>query len=173
MAETFDVVIIGGGPGGYNCAIRASQLGLNGEHERALRLLDESTQIYARILYFGDNAAERGNSLVAESARAASLAALGRVEDARRSAAAVLTARRARLAEQPDSSARLREVATALRRVGEVELAAPDRARACTAFREAAGIWSQLERDGRLLAFDLAPRSGQVPWLRTQLVRCN
>lgn len=28
MAETFDVIIIGGGPGGYNCAIRASQLGL-------------------------------------------------------------------------------------------------------------------------------------------------
>ncbi|MEN9874163.1 MAG: hypothetical protein RL186_1060 [Pseudomonadota bacterium] len=28
MAEAFDVVIIGGGPGGYNCAIRAAQLGL-------------------------------------------------------------------------------------------------------------------------------------------------
>ena len=28
MAEQFDVVIIGGGPGGYNCAIRAGQLGL-------------------------------------------------------------------------------------------------------------------------------------------------
>ena len=28
MAEQFDVVIIGGGPGGYNCAIRAAQLGL-------------------------------------------------------------------------------------------------------------------------------------------------
>ena len=28
MAETFDVVIIGAGPGGYNCAIRAGQLGL-------------------------------------------------------------------------------------------------------------------------------------------------
>lgn len=28
MAETFDIVIIGGGPGGYNCAIRAGQLGL-------------------------------------------------------------------------------------------------------------------------------------------------
>ena len=28
MVETFDVVIIGGGPGGYNCAIRAGQLGL-------------------------------------------------------------------------------------------------------------------------------------------------
>ncbi len=28
MAESFDVVIIGGGPGGYNCAIRAGQLGL-------------------------------------------------------------------------------------------------------------------------------------------------
>jgi len=28
MSETFDVVIIGGGPGGYNCATRCSQLGL-------------------------------------------------------------------------------------------------------------------------------------------------
>jgi len=28
MAESYDVVIIGGGPGGYNCAIRAGQLGL-------------------------------------------------------------------------------------------------------------------------------------------------
>src|SRR5262252_5613471 len=28
MAETFDVVVIGGGPGGYNCAIRSGQLGL-------------------------------------------------------------------------------------------------------------------------------------------------
>ena len=28
MTDTFDVAIIGGGPGGYNCAIRASQLGL-------------------------------------------------------------------------------------------------------------------------------------------------
>jgi len=28
MAETYDLVIIGGGPGGYNCAIRAGQLGL-------------------------------------------------------------------------------------------------------------------------------------------------
>ncbi|MEL7128593.1 MAG: dihydrolipoyl dehydrogenase [Pseudomonadota bacterium] len=28
MSETYDVAIIGGGPGGYNCAIRAGQLGL-------------------------------------------------------------------------------------------------------------------------------------------------
>jgi dihydrolipoamide dehydrogenase len=28
MAEQFDVVILGGGPGGYNCAIRCGQLGL-------------------------------------------------------------------------------------------------------------------------------------------------
>jgi dihydrolipoamide dehydrogenase len=28
MPDSFDVVIIGGGPGGYNCAIRAAQLGL-------------------------------------------------------------------------------------------------------------------------------------------------
>jgi dihydrolipoamide dehydrogenase len=29
MADNFDVVVIGGGPGGYNCAIRLGQLGLN------------------------------------------------------------------------------------------------------------------------------------------------
>ena len=28
MSQTYDIVIIGGGPGGYNCAIRAGQLGL-------------------------------------------------------------------------------------------------------------------------------------------------
>src|SRR3954469_9640072 len=28
MADAFDVVVIGGGPGGYNCAIRLGQLGL-------------------------------------------------------------------------------------------------------------------------------------------------
>ena len=28
MSETFDVVIIGGGPGGYNCATRCGQLGM-------------------------------------------------------------------------------------------------------------------------------------------------
>ena len=29
MAQSFDLIVIGGGPGGYNCAIRAAQLGLN------------------------------------------------------------------------------------------------------------------------------------------------
>ena len=28
MAESFDVIVIGGGPGGYVCALRAAQLGL-------------------------------------------------------------------------------------------------------------------------------------------------
>ena len=28
MSEKFDVTVIGGGPGGYVCAIRLSQLGL-------------------------------------------------------------------------------------------------------------------------------------------------
>jgi dihydrolipoyl dehydrogenase len=28
MSDTFDLVVIGGGPGGYNCAIRAAQLGM-------------------------------------------------------------------------------------------------------------------------------------------------
>src|SRR3954468_22085337 len=29
MAKNFDVIVIGGGPGGYNAAIRAAQLGFN------------------------------------------------------------------------------------------------------------------------------------------------
>src|SRR5437016_14228630 len=29
MADSFDVVVIGGGPGGYNAAIRAGQLGMS------------------------------------------------------------------------------------------------------------------------------------------------
>lgn len=29
MSDSFDLVVIGGGPGGYNCAIRAAQLGLS------------------------------------------------------------------------------------------------------------------------------------------------
>ena len=28
MSESYDVIVIGGGPGGYVCAIRAAQLGL-------------------------------------------------------------------------------------------------------------------------------------------------
>lgn len=29
MSKTYDIVIIGAGPGGYNCAIRAGQPGLS------------------------------------------------------------------------------------------------------------------------------------------------
>ena len=29
MSDSFDLIVIGGGPGGYNCAIRAAQLGMN------------------------------------------------------------------------------------------------------------------------------------------------
>ena len=28
MSDNYDVIVIGGGPGGYNCAIRCGQLGL-------------------------------------------------------------------------------------------------------------------------------------------------
>ena len=28
MSNNYDVIVIGGGPGGYNCAIRCGQLGL-------------------------------------------------------------------------------------------------------------------------------------------------
>lgn len=82
-------------------------------------------------------------------------------------------ARRARLAAAPQALTFLREVATALRRVGEIELVAGKRTAACQAFAEAGDIWSRMEREKRLLAFDLAPRSGQVPWIRNQLQRCR
>ncbi|MEI9891547.1 MAG: FAD-dependent oxidoreductase [Caulobacteraceae bacterium] len=36
MAE-YDVVIIGAGPGGYNAAVRAGQLGLKARHRREAR----------------------------------------------------------------------------------------------------------------------------------------
>ena len=41
MADSYDVVIIGAGPGGYNCAIRCGQLGLKTAiiEKEALRVL--------------------------------------------------------------------------------------------------------------------------------------
>jgi len=157
----------------YTLFLSGSLLQQRGEPARALAMLEEARDIYGRILHFGNDEELYGRSLVAESARAATLADLGRLDDARTLAAAVLRARRARLAASPQALILLREVATALRRVGEIELASGKRPAACQAFAEAGDIWSRLEREKRLLAFDLAPRSGQVPWIRDQLLRCR
>jgi len=170
---THGALIVYEGHLAYTLFLVGSQLQMRGEQARALTLLDEARDLYARILHFGGNEELAGSALVVESARAAALAGLGRIADARASAAALLRARRARLAAAPETMTREREVATALRRVGEVELAAGERGRACTAFAEAGAIWDRLEREGRLLAFDLAPVSGQVPWIRAQLRRCR
>lgn len=156
----------------YGLFLVGSQMQARGENARALALLDEARDLYARILHFGANEELSGNALVVESARATALAGLGRIEEARASAAALLQARRARLAAEPGTLVREREVATALRRVGEVELTAQQPDRACQAFADAGAIWDRLERQGRLLAFDQAPVSGQVPWIRAQLRRC-
>ena len=48
MAESFDVIVIGGGPGGYVCALRAAQLGLKAavvESRGALNIVKEKKQI--------------------------------------------------------------------------------------------------------------------------------
>ena len=37
MSETFDLIVIGGGPGGYVCAIRAAQLGFKNSMHRKQR----------------------------------------------------------------------------------------------------------------------------------------
>jgi len=156
----------------YGLFLVGSLLQSRGENARALAMLDEARDIYARILHFGGNEELSGNALVVESARAAALAGAGRIDEARAAAAALLQARRTRLAAEPGTLSREREVATALRRVGEVELAAGELARACRAFAEAGAVWDHLAQEGRLLAFDQAPVSGQVPWIRAQLRRC-
>ena len=39
MADSFDAIVIGGGPGGYNAAIRLGQLGLSSRLHRQARQL--------------------------------------------------------------------------------------------------------------------------------------
>ena len=41
MNENFDLIVIGGGPGGYVCAIRAAQLGLKTACMNLEELLEE------------------------------------------------------------------------------------------------------------------------------------
>ncbi len=156
----------------YTLFLMASQMTATGDAPRALAMLDEARDIYGRILHFGDNDELSGYSLLVEAARAATLANLGRFEAARDSAAQLLRARRERWAADPGNHAKRREIATALRRVGEVELRAGDSAAACVSFVAAGEIWDDMERNGRLLAFDLMPLNGQVPWIRGQLQRC-
>ena len=157
----------------YTLFLMASQLTAPSDAPRALAMLDEARELYARILHFGANAELAGSALVVASARASTLRAnLGRFDEARASAAYLLRMRRERSAADPASHAERREIATALRRVGEVEQRAGDAAAACASFAAAGVIWDDMARNGRLLAFDLAPLSGQVPWIRGQLQRC-
>ena len=56
MKEDFDLLIIGGGPGGYVCAIRAAQLGLDEEPfpgaELTLPWLDEQANLRKEKNFF-------------------------------------------------------------------------------------------------------------------------
>jgi serine/threonine protein kinase len=140
---------------------------------QALALLDEAREIDKRILHFGAHQRIAGEVLIIEAARANTQASLGRFAEARETAALLLNERRKRLAEMPAEHARQREVATALRRVGEVEMMARQPLAACRAFREAGAIWDRMQRDGVILGFDLSEPSGQVPWIRNQLARCR
>lgn len=156
----------------YTLFLIAPLLPAPAQSAQSLALLDEARDIYRRILHFGTHQRIAGDLLVVEAARANALAALGRFTEARATAALLLAERRKRFAAEPLEHNRHREVATALRRVGEVELLAGQRAAACAAFRDANEIWTSMERAGTLLGFDQARPSGQVPWIRDQLTRC-
>ncbi len=156
----------------YTLFLLATMLPQPAEAPRALGMLTEARSILGRILYFGENDMLSSRLLVVDAARASVLGSLGRYAEARDVAAQLLNQRRARLAALPTDHSRRREVATALRRVGDVEQQAGSSDAACVAYREAGALWDQMERDGTLLGFDLAPLSGQVPWIRTQLQRC-
>ena len=53
MADHFDAVVIGGGPGGYNAAIRLGQLGLKAAciDSRAKYLLGPSVMNFAELTF--------------------------------------------------------------------------------------------------------------------------
>ncbi len=157
----------------YTLFLVATLLPQPAQAQQSLAMLDEARDIYQRILHFGGNDALAGYLLLVQSARATTLAQLGRYDEARGSAQEVLQARRDRLALQPGNHSKQREVATALRRVGEVEQLAGRGAAACARFAEAGAIWDRMEREGTLLGFDLSPTSGHVPWIRRQLARCG
>jgi tetratricopeptide (TPR) repeat protein len=157
----------------YTLFLIASMLPAPAESAEALTLLNEAREIDQRILHFGVHQRVSGEMLVIEAARANALASLGRFAEARASAGLLLQERRKRHALESSNHSRHREVATALRRVGEVELMAGQLQAACAAFAEAGAIWDAMERDGTLLGFDRATPSGQVPWIREQLSRCG
>lgn len=156
----------------YVLFLTATALPQPAEAAQALAMLDEAHELYARILHFGANEELEGYLLLVESARATTLAQLGRYDEARGTAQRVVQQRRERLAAQPNNHARQREVATALRRVGEVEQLAGEPQAACAAFAEAGAIWDRMQREGTLLGFDLSPQGGHVPWIRRQLESC-
>jgi hypothetical protein len=139
----------------------------------AIGKLDEARALQDRILHFGGNDWLEGQQLLVQAARAEALSLLEKHVGARDAARSVLDLRRGRLAAEPASVARRREVAIALRRLGEIEERAANTRVACSMYGEAAGFWDQLERDGKLLGFDLAQPSGQVPWIRAALGRCR
>jgi tetratricopeptide (TPR) repeat protein len=157
----------------YTLFLIATMLPAPAESATALAHLNEARDLDQRILHFGTHQRIAGEALVIEAARANALALLGRFDEARASARYLLEQRRQRYAQEPGIHGRRREVATALRRVGEVELMAGNSKTACSAFAEAGAIWDGMERDGSLLGFDRAMPSGQVPWIRDQLSRCK
>ena len=156
----------------YTLFLVATMLPQPGESPRALGMLNEARDILSRVLYFGENDMLSSRLLVIDAARASVLGSLGRYAEARDVAAQLLSQRRARFAALPNDHSRRREVATALRRVGDVEQQAGRADAACVAYREAGALWDEMEKDGTLLGFDLAPLSGQVPWIRKQLGSC-
>ncbi len=157
----------------YTLFLQSSMLlGWNRAPE-AIGKLDEARALQDRIIHFGGNDLIEGQQLTVQAARAETLSVLMQHESARAAARTVLERRRGRLAAEPDSVARRREVAIALRRLGEIEERATNTHVACSLYGEAAAFWDQLQRDGKLLGFDLAQPSGQVPWIRAALGRCQ
>ena len=47
----YDVVVIGSGPGGYVCAIKASQLGPDAEVRGAVLLALQHSETYYRVVF--------------------------------------------------------------------------------------------------------------------------
>ena len=48
MENNFDLIVIGGGPGGYVCAIRSSQLGLK---QHVLKVEEHWRNLFKRWMY--------------------------------------------------------------------------------------------------------------------------
>ncbi len=156
----------------YTLFLSATLLPQPARSADALRMLNEAHDIYTRILHFGEDDVLSGYLLVAQSARAVTLAKMGQFQAARIAANDLLLQRRTRLAADPPNHGKKREVAIALRRLGEVEQLAGQRTKSCAAFAESGAIWDQMQRNGSMLGFDLAEKSGQVPAIRRRLATC-